>query len=239
MTDGLGSVLAEVGEPNAAGNPVKATRRYDVYGGIRANSETGTSTSANKFCGSLGHSQDDETGGLIYMRARYYDPVTGRFISEDPGKQGDNWFAYCGDNPISYADDDGQFFGYICLTMGSALSSALRNAFGTTATSVLAGMLKGAAFGVLTQVAQDATNGQFSGVGSYLAIAVLGAVLQGSGVAMGTAVKSAMIANGISTGVASFAAHMAAARLMTFEVLVMFAMGEGYDQRNGQTTVDN
>lgn len=46
--------------------------------------------------------------GLIYMRARHYDPSVGRFTSEDPACNGNNWFAYCGGNPTNYADPDGK-----------------------------------------------------------------------------------------------------------------------------------
>ncbi|RYD69909.1 MAG: RHS repeat-associated core domain-containing protein [Verrucomicrobiaceae bacterium] len=60
------------------------------------------------YCGSLGHRKDDETG-LIYMRARYYDPQVGRFTSEDPARDGFNWYAYCDNNPVSNADLDGRF----------------------------------------------------------------------------------------------------------------------------------
>jgi hypothetical protein len=42
------------------------------------------------------------------MRARYYEPSRGRFISEDPARDGWNWFSYCDGNPISYADFSGK-----------------------------------------------------------------------------------------------------------------------------------
>ena len=48
------------------------------------------------------------------MRARYYDPETGRFISQDDVSylasehlSGLNLYAYCGNNPITYRDDSG------------------------------------------------------------------------------------------------------------------------------------
>jgi RHS repeat-associated protein len=52
-----------------------------------------------------------EPNGLYYMRARYYDPETGRFISEDPiGFEGGdvNLYVYVGNNPIGAIDPNGQ-----------------------------------------------------------------------------------------------------------------------------------
>gem|GEM_PF-6689855 len=37
---------------------------------------------SDTYCANLGHKQDDESG-LIYIRARYYEPGSGRFISQD------------------------------------------------------------------------------------------------------------------------------------------------------------
>jgi RHS repeat-associated protein len=101
LYDGLGSVLGEV-DPN--GN-ITSTRKLDVYGSVR--SSTGTSTSKQKFVGGLGHQSDDETG-LIYMCARYTDPTTGRFISEDPAKHGSDWFIYADNSPTVYVDKTGR-----------------------------------------------------------------------------------------------------------------------------------
>ncbi len=41
------------------------------------------------------------------MRARYYSPSIGRFITEDPIRDGSNWYSYCGGNPIKYYDWSG------------------------------------------------------------------------------------------------------------------------------------
>jgi len=56
--------------------------------------------------GQLGHTSDEETG-LVYMRARHYDPTIGRFVSEDPKGDGNNWFAYCGNDPVNRVDETG------------------------------------------------------------------------------------------------------------------------------------
>ena len=46
----------------------------------------------------------DEETEFIYLRARYYSPEIQRFISEDPIKDGINWYAYCGNNPVNCSD---------------------------------------------------------------------------------------------------------------------------------------
>ncbi len=49
----------------------------------------------------------DAESGLIYLRNRYYDPHTGRFITEDPIKDGLNWYVYANNNPIMFFDPFG------------------------------------------------------------------------------------------------------------------------------------
>ncbi|MBR6522980.1 MAG: RHS repeat-associated core domain-containing protein, partial [Clostridia bacterium] len=49
----------------------------------------------------------DLCSGLIYLRNRYYDPSIGRFISEDPIKDGLNWYVYCNNNPVMFVDPMG------------------------------------------------------------------------------------------------------------------------------------
>jgi len=98
--DGLGSV---VGEVDASGN-LTSSPKYDVYGAVRANG--GTASSKQGFVGALGHVSDDT--GLVYMRARYYDANLGRFTSEDPSKNGMNWYVYASDNPINSVDANGK-----------------------------------------------------------------------------------------------------------------------------------
>ena len=59
-----------------------------------------------------GYIYDNETG-FYYLQSRYYDPVVSRFINSDgqlnEGFLGNNMFAYCENNPISYYDPDGEF----------------------------------------------------------------------------------------------------------------------------------
>ena len=74
---------------------------YDAFG----NKQTDTDTSTNPFeyCGEY---FDDETR-LIYLRNRYYDPTNGRFVTEDPARDGENWYVYCENNPIMFVDTNG------------------------------------------------------------------------------------------------------------------------------------
>jgi RHS repeat-associated protein len=64
--------------------------------------------------GYTGHVHDADSG-LIYMQQRYYDAVTGRFISTDPvgvsASTGANFnrYNYANNNPTTLADPDGLF----------------------------------------------------------------------------------------------------------------------------------
>lgn len=60
-------------------------------------------TERYKFTGK----EDDGATGLYYYNARYYDPGVGRFINEDPVKDGENWYLYCRNNPLRYVDPHG------------------------------------------------------------------------------------------------------------------------------------
>ena len=69
---------------------------YDAFGNI-------TYGDAPNPFGYSGEYHDSETG-LIYLRNRYYDSSTGRFITEDPAKDGVNWYSYCGGDPVNAVD---------------------------------------------------------------------------------------------------------------------------------------
>jgi len=52
----------------------------------------------------------NEGNGLYFYRARYYSPLLGRFINEDPlgfAGSGPNFYAYVGGDPIDFSDPFG------------------------------------------------------------------------------------------------------------------------------------
>ncbi len=90
-----------------------------VWGEVQGNLALGRG-----YCANLGHVEDET--GLVYMRARYYEPATGRFISEDPARDGVNWYLYADGNPVNRVDVEGrdaiaditQFIGNILVAIG-------------------------------------------------------------------------------------------------------------------------
>jgi len=49
----------------------------------------------------------DTESRYTFLRARYYDPAIGRFISEDPAFDGNNWYIYCRNDPVNRIDPSG------------------------------------------------------------------------------------------------------------------------------------
>ncbi|MEM9222504.1 MAG: RHS repeat-associated core domain-containing protein, partial [Pseudomonadota bacterium] len=76
----------------------------------------------------------DESTGLNYLNARYYDAPSGRFISPDklnplePGV-GTNRYAYAGNDPINFKDPSGEYAELLLegVSIGLGANSALRN----------------------------------------------------------------------------------------------------------------
>ena len=88
---------------------------YDAWGNCRASYESGYITSVarlNPFR-YRGYYYDDDLK-LYYLKSRYYDPNTCRFINADgyvstgQGLTGNNMFAYCGNNPVMRVDPTGE-----------------------------------------------------------------------------------------------------------------------------------
>ncbi len=72
--------------------------KYNAFGEISKMSES--YENPFRYCGEY---YDAETG-WVYLRNRYYNPETGRFINEDPARDGSNWYVYCKNNPVTFVD---------------------------------------------------------------------------------------------------------------------------------------
>ena len=85
-----------------AGAEVALSRSCQPFGTLLASSGNGVSTF--RFTGE----QSDGTG-LVYLRARYYDAGTGRFLAADPSRSEANPYGYSQGNPLRYVDPSGLF----------------------------------------------------------------------------------------------------------------------------------
>lgn len=101
LTDVIGSTRLIT---DATGAIIGSPQNYDPFGN--------TTDAPSSFIGYTGQWKD--ASGLEYLRARYYDPSIGRFISKDP-ESGDinnpatmNGYNYANDNPINNMDPSGK-----------------------------------------------------------------------------------------------------------------------------------
>ena len=85
------------------GKDNSSTTVYDAYG--NKTEDIGIGDAPFGYCGEY----TDSESGFVYLRNRYYDPSTGSFITEDPVKDGNNWYGYCAGNPVMYIDKLGLF----------------------------------------------------------------------------------------------------------------------------------
>ena len=117
LTDGSGNVTDRV--------------QYSAYGMITL--RNGTNDTPFLYNGCYGVMTDPN--GLLYMRARYYNPYICRFTNPDPVgfAAGLNWYCYADGNPISMMDPFG---------LGAVGESTGNSWFTTTGTIGSAGVLE-------------------------------------------------------------------------------------------------
>ncbi|MEM1177284.1 MAG: RHS repeat-associated core domain-containing protein [Acidobacteriota bacterium] len=108
LTDHLGSVRKAFD----AGGQLSTALDYTPFGDVW--SEVGPANFRRGFAGM----ELDRSTGLYYDRARYYDPVLGRFITPDSRLGGDrleypafNRYAYAANDPTYFVDPSGHWFG--------------------------------------------------------------------------------------------------------------------------------
>ncbi|MEO1151744.1 MAG: RHS repeat-associated core domain-containing protein [Pseudomonadota bacterium] len=139
--------------------------------------------------GFTGHIADADTG-LTYMQARMYDPVAGRFLSNDPvsfmGSGGDpryfNRYAYVANDPINMTDPTGEFgipgaiYGAISGGVGGFIAS------GGNFRATVAGVAVGAAVGAVNPFASSVVGAAAGSAVASAAGQVVGGVVDGQSV---------------------------------------------------------
>jgi RHS repeat-associated protein len=112
-TDGIGSTRVITDSVGL----VTDRYTYDAFGTLL--NQTGTFGNSFQFAGE----QRDGSTGLDYLRARYYDPTLGRFISKDPfagflnDPMSQHDYQYAHANPVRFTDPTGYF------TMGDIMAT--------------------------------------------------------------------------------------------------------------------
>ncbi len=140
------NVLGDITHIYDAEGKLQTRYEYDAWGNHKVLKADGTEDEDASSIGNVnpiryrGYFFDTETG-LYFLKARYYDPETGRFISQDDTQfldpntvNGLNLYAYCGNNPVMNVDPSGnwswQEFGNVLATIGSAIVGILAVAGG-------------------------------------------------------------------------------------------------------------
>jgi RHS repeat-associated protein len=192
---------------------------YDPYGTVTSQLEQTTPVNTAqpfKFVGQFGVMA--EPNGLYYMRARYYDPSVGRFISEDPlglGGGDTNLYVYVQNNPIMNIDPNGQWWigagiGFVAGGIGGFTSGMIGHS------SLWGSVLGGIAGGTAGALAGTVVGGALPDIIGTPAATAAGALAGGVfGGAIGGAVTSwqegsvsgqAMVTGAITGGFAALIA---------------------------------
>ena len=110
----MGGTLPPPGFQDKTGETIKEYR-YNAYGKEEAGriNPAGANTAVYQWKQETenirnpfrytGEYYDEETG-FTYLRNRYYDSSVGRFITEDPVRDGVNWYTYTGNAPTMNTD---------------------------------------------------------------------------------------------------------------------------------------
>ena len=197
--DGHGSVR----QLTNAGGAVTDTYDYDAFGNLI--SRTGTTPNNYLYSGE----QFDANLGFYYLRARYMNPSSGRFISSDSFAGHDaepaslHKYLYANSDPVNRVDPNGQFS-----LASTVINSSIIGAISGFGLGLLTGGLKGAFHGAI----QGAIFGALvpltgAGVGvALLGNAARGVFIVGWGVGLGSAGVSGYSFGTATTGEERFEA---------------------------------
>jgi RHS repeat-associated protein len=160
---------------NSSGN-VEGAYTYTPYGGVAEH--TGSATTALGYDGQYTNSDT----GLVYLRAREYDPATGQFMSVDPLEAFTREpYSYARDDPLTYWDPSGLFLGIP----------------GTPSTGEIVGAV-GEHFGQIVAVAAGGTC-IVASAGACAGVIVAGGVLNAAVIYVNGGGADEQVLNGVAT----------------------------------------
>jgi RHS repeat-associated protein len=206
FADAQGSTVALVDSSGA----VVGTYGYDTWG--RTVSHTGTASTVMQYVGQV----TDALTGLIYLRARYYDPATAVFLSIDPlVVRTLSPYLYVANNPLNAWDPTGLInwgltLGAISAVTGIAAVVVAALAPATGGTSLLvAGVLEGISIGTgVAATIIDCRHGMNVSCGIDIAATALGV---GGGVVRGIGLAGKLAkptAEAVDTVAGTWGAHL-------------------------------
>ena len=160
---------------------------YDAFG-VEQNIDD-ADDNAFRYCGEY----YDSESGTIYLRARYYDPAIGRFISRDSvtGENTDplslNLYTYCHNNPIIGIDPSGHIFNIL---IGAGIGAVVSGGISLVSSIISEG---------------DINKDNWKKIVANVAVDMAAGAISGGLAATGVLVGGQMIVNGAINGLASIA----------------------------------
>jgi hypothetical protein len=136
---------------------------------------------------------------MIYMRARWMDPATGHLISEDPARDGANWFEYCRGNPVNAVGADGRAYT-LCYALQSAAPFGVMNGVGDLAYQAIYSWLRAGSVSVDWGEVAAWTVGGAAGGATASASAIMGSFLGTFSWAAFGRLLGAAVGLGVGTG---------------------------------------